>query len=163
MNLLRRSITTILQHRTHGCSNGCPSLACAILYMMKKHPLLIFLRCGWNNLNSYNSKTHVIRTSSESPWGFELYEFNCSTFFITRFFVVFICFERSCCFFWGGVLNGRRFYWLHSTTMSLYSTFATLVPLLDLSILVSLRVCNTPFHLFHKIVNNCVYSFSGQV
>ena len=77
MNLLRPSITTILQHRTDGCSNGCSSLACTILYIVKKHPLLIFLKCGSNNLNSYNSKTHVIRTNFESPWGFEFYEFNC--------------------------------------------------------------------------------------
>ena len=64
-------------------SNGwllkrCSSLACTILYIVKKHPLLIFLKCGWNNLNSYNSKTHVIRTNVESPSGFELYEFNCN-------------------------------------------------------------------------------------
>ena len=76
MNLLRPSITTILQHRTDGCSNGCSSLACTILYIVKKHPLLIFLKCSSNNLNSYNSKTHVIQTNFESPWGFELYEFN---------------------------------------------------------------------------------------
>ena len=44
-----------------------------ILYIVKKHPLLIFR----NNLNSYNSKTHVIRTNFESLWGFELHEFNC--------------------------------------------------------------------------------------
>ena len=42
MNLLRPSITTIFQHRTDGCSNGCSFLACTILYIVKKHPLLIF-------------------------------------------------------------------------------------------------------------------------
>ena len=78
MNLLRPSITTILQHRTDGCSNGCSSLACTILYIVKKDPLLIFFKCSSINLNSYNSKTHVIRTNFESPWGFELYEFNCN-------------------------------------------------------------------------------------
>ena len=72
MNFLRSSVTTILQHRTHGCSNGCSSLACTILYIVKSFPLFIFLKCGWNNLNSYNSKTHVVRTNFESPWGFEL-------------------------------------------------------------------------------------------
>ena len=77
MNLLRPSITTILQHRTDGCSNGCSSLACTILYIMKKHSLLIFSKFGRNNLNSYNSKTHVIRTNFESLSGFELYKFNC--------------------------------------------------------------------------------------
>ena len=76
MNLLRPSITAILQHRTDGCWKGCSSLAWTILYIVKKHPLLIFSKCGWNNLNSYNSKTHVIQTNFESPWGFELYEFN---------------------------------------------------------------------------------------
>ena len=84
MNLLRPSITTILQHRTDGCSNRCSSLACTILYIVKKHPLLTLLKCGWNNLNSYNSKTHVIRTNFESPWGFGLYEFNC-TFLLRQF------------------------------------------------------------------------------
>ena len=76
MNLLRPSITTILQHRTDACSNGW-SLACTILYIVKKHPLLIFSKFGRNNPNSYNSKTHVIRANFKSPWGFELYEFNC--------------------------------------------------------------------------------------
>ena len=79
MNLLRPSITMILQHRTDGCSNGCSFLASTILYIVKKHPLLIFLKCGSNNLNSYNSKTHVIRTNFESPWGFELHAFNCNS------------------------------------------------------------------------------------
>ena len=41
-------------------------------------PCLFFSKFGPNNLNSYNSKTHVIRTNFESPWGFELYEFNCT-------------------------------------------------------------------------------------
>ena len=77
VNLLRPSITTILQHRTDGCSNGCSSLACTILCIVKSYPLFIFLKCGWNNLNSYNSKTQAVRTNFESPWGFELYEFNC--------------------------------------------------------------------------------------
>ena len=44
MNLLRTSIATILQHRTDGCSNGYSSLACKILYIVKKHPLLIFFQ-----------------------------------------------------------------------------------------------------------------------
>ena len=77
MNLLRPSITAILQHRTDGCSNGCSSIACTMLYIVKKHPLLMFLKCGLNNWNSYNLKTHVIRTCFESPWGFALYQFNC--------------------------------------------------------------------------------------
>ena len=42
INLLRPSATTVLQHRTDGCSNGSSSLACIILYIVKKHPLLIF-------------------------------------------------------------------------------------------------------------------------
>ena len=42
MNLLRPSITTILQHPMDGCSNGCSSLACTMLYIVKKHSLLIF-------------------------------------------------------------------------------------------------------------------------
>ena len=58
----------------YGCSNGCSSLTCTILYIVKTYPLSKF---GRNNLNSYNSKTHVIRPNFESPWGFELYEFNC--------------------------------------------------------------------------------------
>ena len=62
---------------SNGCSNGCCSLAWTILYIVKNYPLLILFKRGWNNLNSYNSKTHVIRTNFESPWGFELYEFNC--------------------------------------------------------------------------------------
>ena len=62
----------------YGCSNGCSSLACTILYIVKTHPLLIFFsKFGRNNLNSYNSKTHVIRTNFESRWELELYEFNC--------------------------------------------------------------------------------------
>ena len=61
----------------YGCSNGWSSLACTILYIVKAHSLLIFSKFGRNNLNSCNSKAHVIRTSFESPWGFELYEFNC--------------------------------------------------------------------------------------
>ena len=44
MNLLRPSITTIFQHRTDGCSNGCSFLACTILYIVKKHPLLTFFK-----------------------------------------------------------------------------------------------------------------------
>ena len=83
MNLLRPSITTILQHRTDGCSNGCFSLASIILYIVKNYPLLIFSKRGWNNLNSYNSKTHIIRTNFESPW-VQLY-----------YFISFIC--LSCC------------------------------------------------------------------
>ena len=35
---------------------------------------------GWYNLGSYNSKTRVIRTNFESPWGFELQEFKCNRF-----------------------------------------------------------------------------------
>ena len=42
INLLRPSATTVLQHRPDGCSNGSSSLACIILYSVKKHPLLIF-------------------------------------------------------------------------------------------------------------------------
>ena len=76
MNLPRPSVTTNLQHRADGYSNGCSSLAFTILYIMKKYPLFVFFKCGWNILNSYNSKTHVIRTNLESSWGFELYEFN---------------------------------------------------------------------------------------
>ena len=40
-------------------------------------PAYVFSKFGRNNLNSYNSKAHVIRTNFESPWGFELYELNC--------------------------------------------------------------------------------------
>ena len=59
-----------------------------------------------------------------------------STFFIFRSTIVFICFERSCCFIlviyimsvftvvlrilWDDVLNGRRFYWLYSTNTCLF-------------------------------------------
>ena len=46
MSLLRLSITTILQYRTDGFSNGCSSLACTILYIIKKHPLHIFFKIG---------------------------------------------------------------------------------------------------------------------
>ena len=42
INLLRPSATKVLQHRTDGCSNGSSSLACIILYIVKKHPLLMF-------------------------------------------------------------------------------------------------------------------------
>ena len=52
-------------------------LSCTILYIVKKHPCLFFSKFGRNNLNPYNSKTHVIWTNFESPWGFKLYEFNC--------------------------------------------------------------------------------------
>ena len=62
----------------YGCLNGCSSLACTILYIVKTHPLLVFSKFDRNNLNSCNSKTHVIRTNFESPWGVELYEFNCA-------------------------------------------------------------------------------------
>ena len=44
VNLLRPSITAILQHRTDGCSNRCSSVACTILYIVKKHSLLIFFK-----------------------------------------------------------------------------------------------------------------------
>ena len=40
-------------------------------------PAYFFSKVGRNNMNSCNSKTHVIRTNFESPRGFELYEFNC--------------------------------------------------------------------------------------
>ena len=56
----------------------CSFLACTILYIVKKIPCLVFSKFGPNNLNFYNSKTHVIRTNFESPWRFELHEFNCS-------------------------------------------------------------------------------------
>ena len=38
--------------------------------------MLIFSKFGWNNLNSHNSKTHVIRKTFESLLGFELHEFS---------------------------------------------------------------------------------------
>ena len=47
------------------------------LHREETSPAYFFSKFGRNNLNSYNSKTHVIRTNFESPWGFELYEFNC--------------------------------------------------------------------------------------
>ena len=47
------------------------------LYREDTSPAYFFSKVGRNNMNSYNSKTHVIRTNFESPRGFELYEFNC--------------------------------------------------------------------------------------
>ena len=47
-----------------------------ILYIVEKHPCLFFSKFGRNNLNTYNSKTHVIQTNFESPRGFGGREFN---------------------------------------------------------------------------------------
>ena len=38
-----------------------------------------------------------------------------------------------------------------------------LITFMDLFILVSLPAYNKPFHLLHKVLDNCVYSFSDQV
>ena len=43
----------------------------------KTSPAYFFSKFGRNNLNSYYSKTNVIRTNFESTSGFELHEFNC--------------------------------------------------------------------------------------
>ena len=46
---------------------------CNTLHREDTSPAYFFSKFGRNNLNSYNSKTHVIRTNFESPWGFELW------------------------------------------------------------------------------------------
>ena len=76
MNLLRPSITTVLQHRIMVARTDVLSLYSTL--HRKAHPLLNFYKIWPKYTNSYNSKTHVIRTNFESPRGFELYEFNCS-------------------------------------------------------------------------------------
>ena len=62
----------------YGCSNVCSSVP-SVQYCTSWRNIscLFFSKFGRNNLNCYNSKTHVIQTNFESPWGFELYEFNC--------------------------------------------------------------------------------------
>ena len=47
------------------------------LHHEKTSPPYFFSKFCRNNLNSYYSKTNVIRTNFESTWGFELREFNC--------------------------------------------------------------------------------------
>ena len=51
-----------------------------VLLSSRNIPWLFFSKFGLNVLNSYNSKTHVIRTNFESPWGFGLHKFNCTTY-----------------------------------------------------------------------------------
>ena len=77
MNLLRPSITSILQIQIVVARTDALLWPVQYSALWRHIPCLFFSKFGRNNLNSYNSKTHVIRPNFESPWGFELYEFNC--------------------------------------------------------------------------------------